>query len=335
MSRLALCTLAMEPYQLNTAFEHMPQAAMIIDRTHTFVNVNRAYCKAVQRAREDVVGRYVFDVFPDSRERIKITQKIFNASLNGETTRLLNQPFKLLMPDGRFEDRLWDIEQHPIHASDGTITSMVQFCDDVTEREALRKERDLVSAELSHRVRNTLAVVQSVAEHTGYASSSIAQFLSSFSGRLSSIGRNFTALSEANWRGLDLEQVIKIELAPYAGPTLDRISISGPKLTMSVKATKDASMIIHELITNASKYGFLTKPGAALEIRWQLQDNSLNVEWLETGMSGVKDPEHTGFGFQLFDMFPTVELQKVFADDGLKLTARIPVTVDADELSFA
>ncbi|MEC7290168.1 MAG: HWE histidine kinase domain-containing protein [Pseudomonadota bacterium] len=325
----------MEPYQLKIAFEHMPQAAMIIDQDHVFVNVNEAYCVAVQRTREDMIGRYVFDVFPDTPERIKITKTIFNTSLNGETTRLLNQPYKLLMPDGSFEDRIWDIEQHPIYASDGKITSMVQFCDDVTEREALRKERDLVSAELSHRVRNTLAVVQSVAEHTGYASTSIAQFLSSFSGRLSSISRNFTALSEANWRGLDLEQIIKIELAPYVGPTRDRGASSGPKLTMSVKATKDASMIIHELITNASKYGFLTKPDASLEIRWQLEDDHLNVQWKETGLSGIREPAHTGFGFQLFDMFPNVGLQKTFADDGLKLTAQIPVLVVGDELIFA
>ncbi|MEM9377143.1 MAG: HWE histidine kinase domain-containing protein [Pseudomonadota bacterium] len=320
---------------LSTAFQCLPTASMVIDQDMVFVDVNPAYCRAVQRSREDLIGRYLFDAFPDTPERIEPVERVFRQTLNGEITKLERQPYKLRMPNGILEDRLWDIEQHPIIAKSGEITGMIQFCEDVTEREAFRKERDLVSAELNHRVRNTLAVVQSVAEHTGDVSPTIDAFLESFSGRLAALGRNFAALSDSNWRGLDFAEIIRIELAPLTGPTLEGVSLSGPRITLGVKATKDASMIFHELITNASKYGFLTTPRGKLDIEWRLDEACLHMVWTETGLTDLKPPTRTGFGFQLFEMFPNLVLDKHFARDGLKLHAAIPITTISNEIVFA
>ncbi len=307
---------------------------MVLDTNLAYIAANEAYCRAVERSRDELIGQYIFDAFPDTPERLESVLEVFNRTLAGEVTTLENQPYKLQMPDGRILDRLWDLEQFPIYSDTGVVKYMVQYCEDVTEREALRVQRDLVSAELNHRVRNTLAVVQSVAEHTGEAAQDYESFLQSFQGRLSAISRNFAALSESHWQGLDLESVVAAELEPYAGPVLERISIDGPTITLSVKATKDTSMLVHELITNASKYGFLTQPAGRLSIGWRIEDGILHVTWSESGLEGISAPDRTGFGFQLFELMPNVTVERNFAPDGLKLEVEIPVAIVSDELVF-
>lgn len=307
---------------------------MVLDTDLVFVDANEAYCQAVQRQASDLIGHYVFDVFPDTPERVEPVMERFRKTLAGEPIGVDMLPYQLETADGRIEDRMWLVAQFPIRCEKGNVEFIVQRCDDVTEREKLRKERDLVTAELNHRVRNTLAVVQSVAEHTGLAAQDYPSFLESFQGRLAAIARNFAALSDSHWQGLDFGGVIRAELEPYAGPVLDRISIDGPPLTLSVKATKDTSMLLHELITNASKYGFLSQQNGRLSVGWSVEDNVMKVNWHESGMEGITAPVRTGFGFQLFGMMPNIKVEKEFAPDGLKLKLEIPVEFVANELFF-
>ncbi|MCR9270679.1 MAG: PAS domain-containing protein [Hyphomonadaceae bacterium] len=311
-------------------FHSMPNAAMILDADLKFVDANQAYCEAVQKRQDELLGFGIFEVFPDTPERVAGVKAIFEKTLDGEPTMLEAQPYQLRYPDGHVEERLWQIAQFPVQCEETGGLYMVQRAEDVTEREALRRQRDLVTAELNHRVRNTLAVVQSVADHTGLASSDIDSFLSSFTGRLAAISRNFAALTDAHWEGLDYETILRTELEPYAGPVLDRISMNGPDVTLTVRASKFTSMLVHELITNASKYGFLTTPEGRLSLRWWLDEDLLHGEWLESGVHGVKPPGRTGFGFQLFEMMENIDITHEFLPDGIKLHFSVPI-----ELSVA
>ncbi|MEO0451063.1 MAG: HWE histidine kinase domain-containing protein [Pseudomonadota bacterium] len=311
-------------------FENMPNAAMILDSGLNFVEANDAYCKAVQRTREQLLGNNIFHVFPDTPERMQAVTDLFQRTLDGESTKLDAQPYKMHHPDGSVEERIWQIAQFPITCETEGSTFLIQRAEDVTEREALRKQRDLVTAELNHRVRNTLAVVQSVADHTGLASPDIQTFLKSFSGRLAAMSRNFAALTDSHWEGLSFESILRTELEPYAGPVLDRVSIDGPPIKLTVRASKFTAMLVHELITNASKYGFLTTPTGKLALRWWIEDKTLLCEWWESGVDGIEPPSRTGFGFQLFDMMENIKSEHVFLPDGLKFN----FTVDT-ELSIA
>ena len=314
-------------------FEDMPNAAMILDSDLKFVAANDAYCKAVQRTRAQLIGNNLFDVFPDSPERMQSVSELFQKTLAGEPTKLEAQPYMMHHPDGTVEERIWQIAQFPITCETEGSTFLVQRAEDVTEREALRQQRDLVSAELNHRVRNTLAVVQSIADHTGLASPDIETFLNSFNGRLAAMSRNFAALTDSHWHGLDLEEILRTELDPYAGLVFDRISADGPPVTLTVRASKFTSMLVHELITNASKYGFLTEPDGRLSMRWWLDDTLLHCEWWETGMHGVTQPESLGFGFQLFDMMENIEVEYDFKPTGLKLHFSVPIALSVAESS--
>lgn len=307
---------------------------MVLDTDLVFVDANEAYCQAVQKQASELIGHHVFDVFTELPERVQAAMENFQKTLAGESLQLDALSFQLNTAGGQTEDRILQVSQFPIRCEAGKVQFIVQRFVDVTEREELRKERDLVTAELNHRVRNTLAVVQSVAEHTGLAAQDYQSFLESFQGRLSAIARNFAALSESHWQGLDFGSVIRAELEPYAGPVLDRISIDGPALTLSVKATKDTSMLLHELITNASKYGFLSRQDGRLSLWWSIENNVFQVNWHESGMDGITVPARTGFGFQLFGMMPNVNVEREFAPDGLKLKVEIPVNIVANEVVF-
>lgn len=315
-------------------YQRMPQASMTLDRELKFKNANLSYCRAVARDKEKLIGNYLFDAFPDTEERIQPFLDALHQTLNGEITHLEKQPYKLLLSDGRTEDRLWDIENQPLYSTDGDIIGVVQYCEDVTERESLRKERDLVVAELMHRVRNTMSVVQSVADHTLRVSNTLDDFREGFTGRLMAMSRNFTMLCESNWRGLDLETVLRTELEPYLGDQSDRISVRGDAFTLSIKSTKDAAMIFHELITNAIKYGFLSIPDGKVEVSWDFDGENLNVLWKETGLNNLQPPARNGFGFELMEMFPNLGLEKKFESDGLKLSASIPASIAAGQITF-
>ncbi len=313
-----------------TIFENMPNAGMILDSDLKFVEANDAYCKAVQRTREQLLGNNIFDVFPDTPERMQAVTDLFQRTLDGQTTKLDAQPYNMHHPDGTVEERVWQIAQFPIKCETEGSLYLVQRAEDVTEREALRRQRDLVTAELNHRVRNTLAVVQSVADHTGLASPDIETFLSSFTGRLAAMSRNFAALTDSHWEGLDFESILRTELEPYAGPVLDRVSIDGPPITLTVRASRFTAMMVHELITNASKYGFLTSATGRLALKWWTDDELLHCEWWESGVEDVTPPTSTGFGFQLFDMMQNIDAHPEFLPDGLKFYFTVPI-----ELSVA
>ncbi len=309
----------MQQPDLDYVFDSMPQASMILDTDLKYVRVNDALCAAVQKSREDMIGRYVFDVFPEAPERVELARKVFERTLlHGETIQLRSQVYQISGPDGKVVDRLWDTEQRPIRGADNQIKFMIQYSEDVTEREALRTERDLVTDELKHRLGNTLAIMQSVAEHTAEASHSVEGFLHSFRARLNSLNRNFLALSDANWSGLELEQIIRTELEPLLNPSADQVTLMGPGLQMSVKATKDLSMVFHELATNSTKHGFLTSSAGKLAIVWNVEGDQLNLDWTESGLSGVRPPAQSGFGLQLFEMIPDLNLSLDFQDSGLR-----------------
>ena len=303
----------------------MPNAAMILDSDLNFVEANDAYCNAVQRTREQLLGNYMFDVFPDTPDRMQGIRDLFLRTLAGEATKLEAQPYNMHHPDGSVEERVWQIAQFPIRCEIEGTTFLVQRAEDVTEREALRRQRDLVTAELNHRVRNTLAVVQSVAEQTGLVSPDIKTFLKSFSGRLSAMSRNFAALTDSHWQGLSFESILRSELEPYAGPIFDCITMDGPPIQLSVRASKFTSMLTHELITNASKYGFLKSETGRLSCRWWLKDERLYAEWHETGLENITAPETFGFGFQLFEMMENIEFEYDFLPTGLKLRFWVPM----------
>ena len=202
---------------------------------------------------------------------------------------------------------------------------------DITERKELEQNKNLLIGELDHRVKNVLSNVSVIVSHTQDASSSMADFVIALDGRIKSLARTHELLSERSWKGLRLAELVHRELAPYANGSNTQIEGSDDALT--AEAGQALAMALHELATNAAKYGALSCKDGRVSVRWNLArsgcaENLLSIHWEETGGPIVLPPGRTGYGTSVIrDLIPyelggTVDL--VHARDGVRCKVEIP-----------
>jgi two-component sensor histidine kinase/integral membrane sensor domain MASE1 len=194
------------------------------------------------------------------------------------------------------------------------------------------KERlQLVVAELDHRVKNVLATVNAVAAHTLSASSSMDHFVAALDGRLRSMASTHELLSHRRWRGLTLSDLLRRELAPYH--MSNNSELEGPEVTLSAEAGQAVAMVLHELTTNAAKYGALSTREGRVSVRWHWPpkgngQDRLVIEWEESGGPSVKVPKKPGFGTSVIgDLIPYElggRVDLAFARNGLRCRVEIP-----------
>lgn len=289
---------------------------MVLDRDLKFTFVNDPYCKAVNRTPEDLLGIPIFEAFPDSPERVETVRSKFLQALEGETVYMEEQPYLLEDAEGNIKEHVWQIIQKPYMDKDGNITHTIQRCEDITEKVALRKQNEVITAELDHRVRNMLSVVEAMAMLASSTAEDVDSFVDAFSGRLVSMSRNFSQISKSSWEGLSLRAILENELSQVVELDDDRLSLNGPSINLNIKATKDTSLVIHELVTNAAKHGCFSKSHGKLDVQWDLTEDGMTFVWSETGMSGITPPTREGFGTQLLKMMPELEVERTYRDEG-------------------
>lgn len=182
--------------------------------------------------------------------------------------------------------------------------------EDVTDRVESEFIRQTLIGELSHRVKNMLATVQSIASQTLRQSGSLEDFKLAFEGRLRSLARIHDLLVAKNWSGADLDQLVRSTLEPHG---MDgRIRISGPGLNVTSEVGIAMAMVLNELATNAVKYGALSSDHGDLEVTWKLDSRAdgqwVHLQWIETGGSPVTPPSRSGFGSKLIERSITQQL---------------------------
>jgi two-component sensor histidine kinase len=187
---------------------------------------------------------------------------------------------------------------------------------DITERRAASERQRLLAAELDHRVKNTLATVLAIADQTAASISSLADFVPAFNGRVASISRLHDRLSKSHWRGAQLREIVELALAPYADSQGRRVVLSGPAVVVPAKGCTCLCITLHELATNAAKYGSLSMPGGIVEVDWRtgaLRElggaYGVSLEWMERGGPAVSEPTRRGFGTRLITDGIPYELQ--------------------------
>src|SRR5258708_840920 len=161
----------------------------------------------------------------------------------------------------------------------------------VLERREVMQRQEMLVAELNHRVKNMLAVVLAIAAHTARGTSSIDLFKKEFSGRLVSLGRSYSLLTASEWKPTPIKGVIEEIVLPHVPD--QRLDFEGPEISLSAKATLAMSMILHELVTNAVKYGALSVPAGRITLRWTLTDQEASAAegalfWQESGLTGLR-----------------------------------------------
>jgi two-component sensor histidine kinase len=179
---------------------------------------------------------------------------------------------------------------------------------DITGRKRAEDHKSLLIAELDHRVKNVLACVAAIAQRTRECSRSPDEFLEELNSRINSLANTHTLLSRSHWRGVGVGELVRSELAFCV--KIESLLIDGPKVDLAAEATQPMAMVLHELATNAAKYGALSNGHGRVSVRWRMQSNGgsgskLVLEWWETGGPPVAVPNATGYGMSVIrDLIP-------------------------------
>ncbi|MFA7584842.1 MAG: CHASE domain-containing protein [Novosphingobium sp.] len=190
--------------------------------------------------------------------------------------------------------------------------------------------RTLLTRELNHRVKNTLANVLSIIALTRRRSNSIDEFANGLSGRIRALSATHDLLSESDWRDVPLRDVVVSELAPYLDPDDSHVDLDGPVVPLAANDALSLGLALHELSTNAAKYGALSVPEGRVEVSWKMAGPDLcEVEWKERGGPPVSQPTRRGFGADLIEKVVSHELNSpvniAFEPDGVRCNFKVPV----------
>lgn len=233
--------------------------------------------------------------------------------------------FRTVTPDGlRWIHSLG----RPTYDAEGNPRELLTLNLNVTEQVKARDREMLLMREVDHRAKNLLAVVQSVVSLT--RARSIVDFKKAVTGRIKSLANVHGLLAESNWDGADLAAIVADELAPYA--SIGVLQVEGPSLWLDASAAQAIALVLHELVTNAAKYGALSTPAGRLKVSWLLdKSGTVRMAWRESGGPEVSGPPtQQGFGTQL--VYANVEqqlggiLHTDWAREGLCATLTFPAT---------
>lgn len=220
-------------------------------------------------------------------------------AMRGEQTD--NQEFSYILPNG--VQRTLLSSARPIRGTSGKVIGAVQVSLDITARKQGEEQRRLLVNELNHRVKNTLAVVQSIASQTLRNATSLPEAGRSLASRLVSLAKAHDILTQENWSGADLKDVVAAALSPHANT--ERLQIVGDEVWLSPALALSLSLGFHELATNAIKYGALSCKEGTVSISWvtsrQEQRKHVRIEWRELDGPPVAAIERKGFGTRMLE----------------------------------
>ena len=204
---------------------------------------------------------------------------------------------------------------------------------DITARKMSEEHLRLVMRELSHRTKNILAVVQAMAWQTAQTSTDLADYQERFTNRVDALARSHNLLVSREWKGVVVEELVNAQLAPFVDERHERIVVDGPDLLLKPEAAQNLGLALHELATNASKYGALSSPVGKIEIGWAVTDDAtqrFQMSWREIGGPEVEPPQRTGFGHSVIKQMVAKafggDVMLQFARDGLVRQLTAPAT---------
>ena len=209
--------------------------------------------------------------------------------------------FRVPLPDGSAR---WILDQgKTFRDGEGCPAYMTGACVDITERKRAEASQHLLLEELNHRVKNTLAMVQSIASQTLRATPAAERFPEAFQSRLQALAQAHDLLTRGQWRGASLHEVAEVTLNPHTTPG-GRVKISGPPVALSPGIAVSLHLALHELATNAAKYGALSVEQGEVKLQWAVTGGvqpALRIEWGESGGPPVVPPQRRGFGSRLIE----------------------------------
>jgi PAS domain S-box-containing protein len=263
-------------------------------------------------------------VHPEDLERAEALRDQAFAERRKEDTA----EYRIVLPTGevRWIERRGSIS----YGEDGRPERVVGVNIDVTERKRSEQRQRALNAELDHRVKNVLATVSAIVGQTQEASRSPVDFAAGIDRRIKSLAGTHELLSQSKWHSVPLVEIIRRELAPYSTANTD---IGGPSVTLKAEATQAVAMVLHELTTNAAKYGAFSSRTGRVSVQWQWvkngSHNRLVIEWQEVDGPPVLAPSQSSYGTRIIRELIPYELggkvELLFTSKGIRCRLEIPV----------
>lgn len=298
--------------------------AVLSGPDHVFTFANDAYLRLV--GGRDVVGLPVREALPEI-EGQGFLEMLDDVLARGEERGATGA--SVLLQSGHdqpLEQFYLDFSYAPIRDGEGKVTGVFVQGMDRTEATLAERRQALLMAELNHRVKNTLATVQSIASQTLRAARDMPSARRDFEGRILALSRAHNLLSERQWSDAGIRTLVENELAAH-GP--ERYGLEGENVPLNPKAAIAIAMVLHELATNAAKYGALSSDSGKVSVNWTVDGDELRISWHETGGPLVEAPSHKGFGSRMIARVVDGELGGAFdcdyAAEGFRCSLTIPL----------
>jgi PAS domain S-box-containing protein len=229
---------------------------------------------------------------PDDLQRVRAA---FAASLDPADPKPLAIEYRIRLDDGGVR---W-VENHGLAAFEGAgaerrLVGFVGTVQDITERKEREEKERLLMGEINHRAKNMLSVVDAIAHQT--AARGPEDFVERFSERIQALSANQDLLVRNEWNGVDIADLVRAQLAHFADLIGFRIAVQGPNLRLTPAAAQAIGLALHELATNAGKYGALSTEGGHVDVGWGTDGMTFTMSWTERGGPPVSAPERRGFG---------------------------------------
>ena len=317
--------------------EQATEAVIVCDASGYVVQMSNA----AERLLRDARGMHYSDVFHqaidsliDENTPATLASDIVRAALNGKSVRNV----EVTAINKQADMRYFLLSAGPLLNSLEKPAGCIVTLTNISDRKAAETRQHLLMDELNHRVKNTLAAVQSIASHTGRSAPDIEAFRNDFGGRLLPLARAHDLLTQQAWQGAMLRDVLRGALAPYLIGTRDRIQIvDGPRIQLTPNAAVTLGMGVHELATNAAKYGALSTDTGKVTLVWNLrrlaEGELIEIVWCESDGPPVQTPLRRGFGSRLIERGIAGEfggrVEMDYRPEGFCCTARLPLSEKA------
>lgn len=324
--------------RLTSTYEHAFVGIAEMDMEGRYLRVNEQFIAITGYSREELLELCLVDItHPDD---VGLDLERFRHQVAGELDAYTLEK-RYIRKDGHVvwievaSSRVDDDKKRPLYA--------IRVVRDISERRRWEQHQQLLINELNHRVKNTLATVQSMASQTLRNAATTAEAKEAFEARLMALSRAHDVLTRENWEAADLSDIILHAIAPYRSYGEARFRCQGPDIRLSPRMVLALAMALHELGTNAVKYGALSNATGHVDLTWQIQEadggSYLRLQWAEAGGPPVEAPKKRGFGSRLIerslaqDLGDDVVLR--FEPGGLICTVNAPLKPANDEEVWA
>jgi PAS domain S-box-containing protein len=312
---------------LNLVSDSTPDMIYAKDRESRVIYANLAAQRIIGVPLDQFLGHSDLDWAADKAQARNIVANDQVVMAQGRVVDV-DEPFT----DPSGDTRVYRSLKAPLRDSRGDVVGLVGITSDITERHrAIERER-LLAREVDHRSKNLLMIVQAILRLT--PATDISQYARAIEDRIHALSRVHDLLAKNRWEGAHLDVLVREELAAFLSARPGKVQVSGPPVRLKPEAAQGIAMVLHELATNAAKYGALSADSGALSVAWTADGDSLRLTWTERGGPPVEPPSRHGFGSTL--LRGTIErqlggeIEVRWEREGLSAALRIPAAGAVD-----